>query len=322
MGISLGIIGYGSMGERHHKYAAQMRGVTVIGAYDADSARRDTVNESGICVFGSLKALLGCREINTVLICAPAGVRSELCVAAAKAGKHVACAAPAAMSVWELDQMIAATGRSGRVLAVCQDHRRDRDFCTVKKLLNTGRLGEVYSIQVRLQGPGALPDRHRSAEGGVLYGWGIHVIDQLMWLLGYDDFASVFCRTCGTGEEYCFLAFNLESGGTVQIELDSRAPRLAPRWTVLGDRAAACLGGTAGEGRVTLLRPGEGDREPALPEPEETGEALAAYYENLREVIDGNETLAAQPWQARRVLKAAEAALQSAQTGRLVSLKG
>ena len=39
MGISLGIIGYGSMGERHHKYAAQMRGVTVIGAYDADSAR-------------------------------------------------------------------------------------------------------------------------------------------------------------------------------------------------------------------------------------------------------------------------------------------
>ena len=148
------------------------------------------------------------------------------------------------------------------------------------------------------------------------------MIDQLMWLLGYDDFASVFCRTCGTGEEYCFLAFNLESGGTVQIELDSRAPRLAPRWTVLGDRAAACLGGTAGEGRVTLLRPGEGDREPALPEPEETGDALAAYYENLREVIDGNETLAAQPWQARRVLKAAEAALQSAQTGRLVSLKG
>lgn len=326
MKIGLGIIGYGGMGELHHKYAAQAGGYNIIGAYDVDAARRAAAEAGGIRTFGSLKALLGCREINTVLVCAPAGRRSELCVAAARAGKHVACVAPAAFSVWELDQIIAAIGRGGRVLAVCQDHRRDRDFCVVKKLLNTGRLGRVYSLQARLQGRGALPGWGLSAGESVLYSWGVHVIDQLMWLLGYDDFISVFCRTCKTGlshtENYCLLVFNLESGGVVEIELDSSAPEMSPRWTILGDRAAACLGGTAGEGRTLLLEPGAEGRELPLPEPEETGDALAAYYENLREVIDGSRTLAAQPWQVRRVLKAVEAALQSAETGKLASLKG
>ncbi len=323
MGISLGIIGYGSMGERHHRYAAQTRGVAVLGAYDVAAARRDAAKANGIGTFGSLKALLECREINTVLICAPAASRKELCVAAADAGKHVACAAPAAMSVRELDGMIAATGRGGRVLAVCQEHRLDRDFYMAEKLLSAGRLGEVHSIQVRMQGRGILPGWPR-AGGDVLYAWGVHVIDQLMWLLGYDDFASVFCRTCVTGSlgrrDYCLMIFNLESGGTVQIELDSSIPETSPRWTLLGSRAAACFGGTAGEGRAILLEPGTEGRE--LPMTKGRGDALAAYYENLREVIDGREGLKVQPWQVRRVLKAAEAAVQSAQTGELVSLKG
>lgn len=329
MGITLGIVGYGSTGELHHKQAEKVEGVTVIGAYDIDPARQDAAKANGIRRFGSLKALLGCREINTVLISAPVSRHKELCAAAARAGKHVACAAPAALSAWDLDQIIAAVGRSDRVLAVCQSHRLDGDFCTVKKLLNTGRMGKVYSIQVRLHSCGdkyGWPDG--SEDGGILFSWGIHVIDQLMWLLGYDDFTGVFCRTCSMGpagtDDYCFLSFNLESGGVVQIELDRRSPQVSPRWTVLGNKAAAFLGGTAGEGRVIPLEPGTetGEGELLPPEPEETAGPLAAYYGNLRDVMDLSGRLSVQPWQVRRVLKAVEAALQSAETGKLVSLKG
>lgn len=335
MGISLGIIGYGTRGELHHRYAEETEGVRVIGAYDTDPARLQAARENGLKPFPSLGALLECQEINAVVVAVPNRQHSKVCVAAANAGKHVVCEAPAALSAWELDQIIAAVGRGSRVLAVYQNHRWDRDFCVVKRLLNSNRLGKVYSLQVRLHSCGSMlpgwPGKGAAAEDGILFGWGLHVIDQLMWLLGYDDFKSVFCKTCriepsGT-EDYCFLAFDLESGGGVQIELGGSIPPGFPRWTVLGDRAAAYLGGTAGEGRfIPLGDPlapdgGEEDGKLPLPEPEETEAAWTAYYRNVRDVIEGSEKLAVQPWQARRVLKTVEAALQSARTGKLVSLK-
>ena len=160
MGIQLGIIGYGGMGGFHHRNASRIEGVQVIGAYDTDPVRVHAAEKNGIKGFSTLEDLLSCDEINTVLVAVPNDKHMELCVEAANAGKHVICEKPVAMNVRELDQMIAAAGRNGKIFTVHQNRRWDKDFRIVKKILDSGELGKVYSIQSRLHG-----------SGGVMFGW-------------------------------------------------------------------------------------------------------------------------------------------------------
>ena len=246
MGIQLGIIGYGGMGGFHHRNASKIEGVQVVGAYDIDPVRVQVAEKNGIKGFSTLEDLLSCDEINTVLVAVPNDKHMELCVKAANAGKHVICEKPAAMNVRELDQMIAAAGRNGKIFTVHQNRRWDKDFRIVKKILDSGELGKVYSIQSRLHGSGGVMFGWRGEKkhgGGMLYDWGVHFIDQLMWMLGYDNFKSVFCKTYHVKttevEDYFFLVFDLEDGRHVQVEIGTFVLKELPRWVLLGDEATA-----------------------------------------------------------------------------------
>ena len=221
MGIQLGIVGYGGMGGFHHRNASKIEGVQVVGAYDIDPVRVQVAEESGLRGFSSLEDLLACEDINTVLVAVPNDCHMEICIAASNAGKHVICEKPAALNVDELDQMIAAAGRNGKLFTVHQNRRWDKDFRIVKDILDSGELGKVYSIQSRLHGSGGVMFgwRGEKKHGGMLYDWGVHFIDQLMWMLGYDNFRSVFCKTSNVKttevEDYFFLVFDLEDGSHV-----------------------------------------------------------------------------------------------------------
>ena len=185
MGIQLGIVGYGGMGGFHHRNASKIEGVQVVGAYDIDPVRVQVAEESGLRGFSSLEDLLACEDINTVLVAVPNDCHMEICIAASNAGKHVICEKPAALNVDELDQMIAAAGRNGKLFTVHQNRRWDKDFRIVKDILDSGELGKVYSIQSRLHGSGGVMFGWRGEKkhgGGMLYDWGVHFIDQLMWI--------------------------------------------------------------------------------------------------------------------------------------------
>ena len=348
MGIQLGIIGYGGMGSFHHRNASKVEGVRVVGAYDIDPVRVRVAEENGIRGFSSLEELLSCSEINTVLVAVPNDMHKDLCIAASNAGKHVICEKPAALNVGELDQMIAAAGRSGKIFTVHQNRRWDKDFRIVKKLLESGELGHVYSIQSRLHGSGGVMFGWRGEKehgGGMLYDWGVHFIDQLMWMLGYDNVKSVFCKTCGVKttqvEDYFFLVFDLENGAHVQVEIGTFVLKELPRWLILGDDATAYVEDFTGKGGVVRLdstaeiqseiimtsagptrtfapRPDSAKLQSSLPEVEAD---WSEFYKNVRDAVDGRAELIVQPWQVRKVLKTIEAAFRSAETGELVSLK-
>lgn len=327
MGIQLGIVGYGGMGGFHHRNASKIEGVQVVGAYDIDPVRVQVAEESGLRGFSSLEDLLACEDINTVLVAVPNDCHMEICIAASNAGKHVICEKPAALNVDELDQMIAAAGRNGKLFT---EH------------YSTG------SIQSRLHGSGGVMFGWRGEKkhgGGMLYDWGVHFIDQLMWMLGYDNFRSVFCKTSNVKttevEDYFFLVFDLEDGSHVQVEIGTFVLKELPRWLLLGDEATAYVndfsrsGGiirldstvetkseiimtSAGPTRTFAPRPDNVKLESELPDVEAD---WSEYYKNVRDAIDGKAELIVQPWQVRKVLKTIEAAFRSAETGELVSLK-
>ena len=118
MSIQLGIIGFGYMGKWHLNNAPRVEGVKVVAAYDIDAARVAAAREAGLRGYDKLDDFLRDEEINLVLVATPNDSHCELVCAALAAGKHVISEKPPAMSLAELDKMIATAeahrqGRAG-----------------------------------------------------------------------------------------------------------------------------------------------------------------------------------------------------------------
>lgn len=104
-----------------------------------------------------------------------------LVIKAARAGKHIICEKPAAISVAEFDEMMAETERAEVTFTVHQQRRYDKDFQSVKACYDKRLVGDIYTIQSSLYGyNGNMHDWHvyKDEGGGMLYDWGVHLIDR------------------------------------------------------------------------------------------------------------------------------------------------
>ncbi|WNM27221.1 Gfo/Idh/MocA family oxidoreductase [Demequina capsici] len=182
------VIGYGFIGRRHVASLDQLPGARVVAVCDVSDARLAEAREAkpGIATYDSVARLLGEASVDAVVVATPNRTHAEIVIAAAHAGKHILCEKPAALDVAELDAMLSAVAESGVRFTVHQQRRLDKDYCTVKAAVESGALGEVYTIQSSLYGyNGRMHDWHvyTNEGGGMLYDWGVHMIDQALDLV-------------------------------------------------------------------------------------------------------------------------------------------
>ena len=348
MGIKMGIIGFGYMGHWHLKNAPRVDDVQVVAAYDIDPKKVAEARELGLEGFDTLDSFLASDLFNLVLVSTPNDVHCEMVCAALNAGKHVICEKPVAMSLDQLDRMIAASKANGRLFTVHQNRRWDKDFLIVKKLLESGDLGRVYALQSRLHGSrGAMFGWRAEPEhgGGMVYDWGVHFVDQILCLEGFDSVKSVYCRTekvkTPEVEDYFFLVMDLKNGAHVQMEVGTWVHKALPRWLLLGDKGTAYINDfTCEEGGVITIdesvEPEEvvvmttsGPTRTFAPRAKKevihhdlpsVDADLREYYANLRDAIDGKCGLIVTPEQVLAVFRVLEAMFESAKTDKMIEL--
>ena len=347
MAIRLGIIGFGYMGHWHLKNAPRVEGVEVVAAYDINPEKVAEARAIGLAGFDTLEEFLKSDLFNLVLVATPNDKHCELVCAALNAGKNVICEKPVAMSMAELDRMIDAAKRNNVLFTVHQNRRWDKDFRIVKDIWDSGELGHIYAIHSRLHGArGAMFGWRAEPEhgGGMIYDWGVHFVDQLLFMMGFDCVKSVFCKTekvkTPDVEDYFFLLLDLKNGAHVQMEIGTWVLKPMPRWLVLGDKGTAYVndftrsGGvisvdetvepeeivamtTSGPTRTFAPRGKKEIVERELPDPVAD---LTEYYANLRDAIDGKAELIVKPEQVKAVFRVLEAAFDSAKTGKMIEL--
>ncbi len=347
MGIRLGIIGFGYMGHWHLKNAPRVENVKVVAAYDIDKTKVEEARSIGLRGYDTLEEFLKDEEVNLVLVATPNDVHCELACAAMNAGKNVISEKPVAMSLAEVDKMIRTSEENHVLFTVHQNRRWDKDYRIVREVIESGELGRIYSIQSRLHGArGAMFGWRAEPEhgGGMIYDWGVHFIDQILWMLGYDSVKSVFCKTekvkTPEVEDYFYLLMDLKNGAHVQMEIGTWVLKQLPRWMVLGDKGTLYIndftrnGGiisvdetveeevipvmtTSGPTRTFAPR---GKKEIVEKELPDTPADLTEYYANLRDAIDGKAELIVKPCQVRRVFEVLEAMFKSAETGEQIKM--
>jgi predicted dehydrogenase len=186
-------------------------------------------------------------ELDLVIIASPPETHAPLAAAALAAGLAVVIDKPFAVTAEQGRELIAAAEAAGLPLTVFQNRRWDGDFTTLRRLIDSGRLGEVRRFESRFEWwKPAPPASWKSgtaveAGGGILYDLGTHLIDQALQLFGpIDDvYSEVRTLRAGAGaDDDVFVALTHSSGVISHLWMNSLAAQLGPRFHVLGSDGA------------------------------------------------------------------------------------
>jgi myo-inositol 2-dehydrogenase/D-chiro-inositol 1-dehydrogenase len=185
-------------------------------------------------VFHDYRQMLEDPEVETVTIAAPNVLHCEMTVAAAKAGKHVICEKPLAMTVEEADTMVAACRDAGVHLFYAEELFFTPKYVKAKEMADQGAFGEVHLVKQSEMhfGPHAdwFWDVQRSG-GGVFMDMGCHGLAFAYWFHGRPRPLAITAHM-GTyvhggitkGEDHTFAIVEFEGGKIGHLE-DSWARR-------------------------------------------------------------------------------------------------
>jgi myo-inositol 2-dehydrogenase/D-chiro-inositol 1-dehydrogenase len=186
--VRVGVIGSGRIARTHAAaYKTVARGRLTACTDAVAEAAKAFAAENGLKVFGSVEALLASPEIDAVIIATPNGLHAEQTIAALKAGKHVFCQKPIAMTLAEADDVVAAAKRyPNSVLQYGFMLRFTPPLADVKARLADGSLGSPIVSRSAIFGwePSAKWFYDPKQGGGVILDTMVHFADLLVWLFG------------------------------------------------------------------------------------------------------------------------------------------
>jgi predicted dehydrogenase len=193
--IKVLVVGCGAVAQGPYRIALQRlerQGlITVAGLVDRDLARARAFgsNFRNAAAYDDLGAGLSQSASQLAIIATPAALHAEHAIAALSSANHVLCEKPMALTSGECRRMNAAALEAGRKLSVGMIRRYYPSLVRAKKMIESGKLGELRSFSYR-EGrqyfwPVASAESFRRKGGsGILFDIGSHVFDTLIWLFG------------------------------------------------------------------------------------------------------------------------------------------
>jgi D-xylose 1-dehydrogenase (NADP+, D-xylono-1,5-lactone-forming) len=177
---------------------------------------------------GSYEALLADPEIDAVYVPLPNHLHAEWTIRAARAGKHVLCEKPLALTLAEVDAMGAAAHEGGTVLAEAFMYRHHPQTLKVKELVDGGAIGAVRFVRGSFTFPLDRPDDFRRRPewgGGCLWDVGCYPLSFTRFLLGAEPAEVVGSHVLGpTGIDETFAGQLVFPGGVLaQIDAGFRS---------------------------------------------------------------------------------------------------
>ena len=208
-GIRIAQVGCGGMGLRHLYGEVEHRRVfgslDLVALCDANRPAAEHVADEAEKALGDRPAvytdfgeLLERERPDAVDIVTDAGTHHALAVQAFDAGVHVSVEKPMALTVRACLEIMAAAERSGRVLSVHENYRRDPMVRLAKAVLESGALGEPrLLLDLSARGTRHMPHttawRHLKRRGGYLLDYAVHNTDLHLYFMG--EIETVYAET-------------------------------------------------------------------------------------------------------------------------------
>ncbi len=134
--------------------------------------------------------ILNDPEVEAVSVCLPNHLHAPVSIECLRAGKHVLCEKPIARTYKEAQEMQKVQHETGKILNIGVVNRFNDSVRRVKKMIDEGRLGDVYHVYVSFRAHRSIPGLGGAfttkaiAGGGALIDWGVHYLDIVMFCCG------------------------------------------------------------------------------------------------------------------------------------------
>ncbi len=341
---NLVVVGYGGMGGWHVERAIKSDVVKLLGVYDIKPEKNELAKSRGIFAYDSYDAVLSDENVDIITVAIPNDQHKDVVIRALEAGKNVICEKPVTPCSADLADMINAANKAGKIFSVHQNRRFDVDTLAIKKLYESGEIGEVFNIESRVHGSRGIPSDWRGMKkygGGMIYDWGIHLIDQILQIVP-SKIDTVFCRldhiTNDEVDDGFKLELMFENGCRAYIELGTYNFIPLPRFYMQGMKGTALITDWRENCKVTKCKAWhESDVMPV-----ETAAGLTKtmaprdhitvdeyecerpvsdvhdYYRNFTRAIDGIEPQIVTHEEMMLDIKVMEAAFESARLGQVI----
>ncbi len=139
-------------------------------------------------VHPTFDAMLADAEVDAVYIATPNSLHAEQAIAALRAGKHVLCEKPLALSQADGTRVVEAAKAVGRLLGIAFQFRFEAVFARARAIVRSGALGDLRTVSLLGSSPASTVGAWRQTpeEGGILSDLAVHLFDLLPWMTGLD----------------------------------------------------------------------------------------------------------------------------------------
>ena len=333
--IKVGVIGYGgafNMGRRHLT-DMQIAGMTPIAVAEVDPERRQVAEEEfpEIETYASVSRMLKKSNVNLIVLITPHNTHAKLALQCLQSGRSVISEKPLAITTAECDAMIREAKK--RKLLLSTYHNRHWDGCVLEALKHIRRekaIGDIYRVEAHIGGyqmPREWWRSSKSISGGILYDWGVHLLeyalqiidDEMKEVTGYAKTGFWARKTAwkkDTNEDVASAVVRFKKGAWLNltvssIETNPKAGQLE-------------ISGTTGsyifDGQTYEMIQQQGDQK-VITKGRNTASLWPKFYKNIADhLVKGTELVITPEW-ARRPIHILDLAGQSARKGKAFPTK-
>jgi predicted dehydrogenase len=190
--VRIGILGGGGILRAHAPGFVRLKDKVELVVAEPNPNKHEAIRKllgEEARIYGDYSEVIALPDVSAVDILLPHHLHEPATVAAAKAGKHVLVEKVMARNVGECDRMIAACQEAGVTLTVCHDRRYDSDWQALKRIVESGELGDILFWKLEHNQNVVTPADSwiRSKDklgGGAIMSCLTHQIDALRWYGG------------------------------------------------------------------------------------------------------------------------------------------
>jgi scyllo-inositol 2-dehydrogenase (NADP+) len=245
--IRVGLVGLGRAGwsmqcDEIDRYPTKFK---LVAGCDTLKVRRDNfVERYNQPAYANIRQLIADENVEMVSIATRSCDHFKHAKLALEAGKDVFLEKPMTTNYDDARKLLALSKKVSGKLYIRQNRRFEDGFMHIRKILDSGILGEIHEIKLRrhtfnFRGDWQTLKRYG---GGQLLNWGPHIIDHALQFLG-GTFKSVaadlrIISAVGDAEDHVKLLISGASGPTVDLEISGGAAIGETTYQIFGSRGA------------------------------------------------------------------------------------
>ena len=307
--IRVGLAGIGFMGWIHYLAYQKTRGAKLAAICTRDKNKLagdwtgikgnfgppgQQVDTSKLRRYEHYEALLSDPDIDLVDICLPPDLHAEASIKALKAGKHVFCEKPMALTARDCQRMMQAAEKSGKQLLVGHVLPLFPEYAYAHKLIQSGKYGKLLGGAFKrvISDPLWLKDFYDPHKvGGPLIDLHVHDAHLIRLLFGKPTSVASQGRMRGDVVQYCNSLFYFDNpdfvvaatSGVIDqqgrsfthgFEIHLEKATLHYEFAVVGDEPHLLMPLTVLDSRGKVTRPTLGN-----------GDPVRAFEEEIKEVV-------------------------------------